>query len=358
MKSLSKNSLKTKSGKLCLAATLITLLAAGNLADAAPAKHAAPASSKSRSPVIKAKPNVVTTKSKAATLSSTVAKPKAVPGSKLFMWKMTSESGATIYFVGTIHVSRPDFYPLPEEMEKAFDKSQELLVEVVSSKEDEKKAKSLFETKGFYPKGDDLSQHVSRLTMRALQKYCAGEDESEDRYLKMKPWYAAMAIEYFEMARGGYLQSFGIDNHFMDKAKKLKKKIIGVETEEFHVNVLAELDSDLQDQMLKATLLDLDQLKPTGSNKLFKAWKEGDDKGMDYLLTKNQKEHPELMPYEERLLYARNETMAETIEPYLKGKDTFMVAVGSAHLVGERSILELLKKRGYQYTQVLVGDNI
>src|SRR5689334_3905992 len=54
---------------------------------------------------------------------------KPVKGSKLFMWKMTSDAGATVYFLGTIHIARSDFYPLPDEIEKAFEKSSSLLVE-------------------------------------------------------------------------------------------------------------------------------------------------------------------------------------------------------------------------------------
>src|SRR3712207_4917393 len=38
-----------------------------------------------------------------------------------FLWKATSDGGGgnTVYLLGSIHVAREDFYPLPEEIERA-----------------------------------------------------------------------------------------------------------------------------------------------------------------------------------------------------------------------------------------------
>lgn len=63
-------------------------------------------------------------------------------GSKLFMWRATSESGATVFLLGTIHVFKKEFYPMPAEIEKAFDKSKALLLEVKPEEEGDETSSS------------------------------------------------------------------------------------------------------------------------------------------------------------------------------------------------------------------------
>jgi uncharacterized protein YbaP (TraB family) len=46
----------------------------------------------------------------------------------IFLWKCTKGMN-TIYLLGTIHVAKPGFYPLPLEMQKALASSKILFVE-------------------------------------------------------------------------------------------------------------------------------------------------------------------------------------------------------------------------------------
>jgi uncharacterized protein YbaP (TraB family) len=51
------------------------------------------------------------------------------------------------------------------------------------------------------------------------------------------------------------------------------------------------------------------------------------------------------------VLYARNRALADTLAPHLKHGGAF-VAIGAAHLVGPRSVTELLRARGWKITRV------
>jgi hypothetical protein len=44
--------------------------------------------------------------------------------------------------------------------------------------------------------------------------------------------------------------------------------------------------------------------------------------------------------------------MVSKIEEYLKEKGTYFVVVGAGHLVGEKGIIETLRKKGYQVEQL------
>ena len=58
-----------------------------------------------------------------------VAATGALAGDKLFMWQVESET-ATVTLVGSIHVGKPDFFPLADPYEKSFADAGALAVEV------------------------------------------------------------------------------------------------------------------------------------------------------------------------------------------------------------------------------------
>lgn len=312
----------------------------------------------SKTPIPAKKGATVLTKpaSSKPAVPATAATGKLKAGSPEFLWKASSDSGATLYLLGTIHAVKSDFYPLPQEMEDALTKSRALMVEIDTSKTDPIKIQNLTLTRGVYGQADTLANHVSQATMNSLMN--SGIDPKlMQSFMRMRPWLVGLMLVQTEMAKLGYSGKQAIDAHMISNARMQGKKVIGLETEEFQVGVLADIPEELQGQMLEKTLLDLKKLK-TEAGDLMKAWKDGDEKAMDTLITKDEKEHPEFQVFQDKLIYDRNVTMADKLEAYLKGSDTFMVAVGSAHLVGDKGICALLRKKGYKVEQIKAGDKI
>ena len=286
------------------------------------------------------------------------SKPQRKKGDRELLWKLTSESGATLYLLGTVHVFKPQDYPLPEEMEKAFARAHALIVEVDVTKTDAKFTQTFVGQHGIYPPSDALSQHLSGDSRKLLQEYCLKRNLPFNGLNRMRPWIVAITVLQKELELLGYSPAAGIDVHFLNEANNLGKKVISLETLEFQLNLFANLPDDLQEMDLALSLVDLSKL-PTDAGQMMKAWMTGDAEAMDDVMTKDIKEHPELSPVQERLLYERNITMAQKLEAYLKGgQDIYLAAIGSGHLVGNRSVISLLTKRGYKATQVLVGDDI
>lgn len=281
---------------------------------------------------------------------------KLKAGTPEFLWKAVSDSGATLYLLGTIHEVKSDFYPLPQEMEDALTKSRALMVEIDPSKSDPIKIRDMTMSQGVLGQTDSLANHISPKTMAALMN--SGVDPKlMQTFMRMRPWLVGLMLVQSEMAKLGYDPKLAIDAHFITSARNQGKKVIPLETEEFQFSVLAGFPEELQDQLLLKTLLEIKQLK-TEAGDLMKAWKDGSEKNMDTLITKDVKEHPEFNVFQDKLIYDRNVTMTEKLEAYLKGSDTYMVAVGSAHMVGERGICELLRKKGYKVEQIKAGDKI
>ena len=59
-----------------------------------------------------------------------------------------------------------------------------------------------------------------------------------------------------------------------------------------------------------------------------------------------------LSPIYDALIYNRNKNMVSKIEDFLKAKETYFVIVGAGHLIGEKGIVESLRKKGYFVEQM------
>lgn len=283
--------------------------------------------------------------------STQVLKPK--PGDKEFMWKACSDYGATVYLLGTLHEFRKDYYPLPTAIEKAFQKSTVLFVEANPSKSDGAKSHKFLEQEAKYIKPDNLLAHIDGETRDKLKEACAKlKLPYGDWLLSYKPWMVTEILRHRQTSLSGYAVDEGMEVYLTKKAKESGKKIIGLETEEYGLRQMAEIPTDLR-EALKAGLASSDD---DFRQKMLKAWYEGDDKELDELCSPEKNSAEKFAPVMEKILYGRNERMTQMLETYLKkktkAKGTYMVAVGAHHLAGKRSIIELLKKKGYVVSQV------
>ena len=62
----------------------------------------------------------------------------------------------------------------------------------------------------------------------------------------------------------------------------------------------------------------------------------------------------EVQSFKDQLIYKRNVDMAQQLESYLTTEKKYFVVVGAGHLVGDGSILALLRAKRYQIDQLVV----
>jgi uncharacterized protein YbaP (TraB family) len=257
----------------------------------------------------------------------------------------------TVYLLGSLHVVKPDVFPLPKEIEDAFAASKKLAVEVNTEGLNQLTIVELTLKKGMYPKGKTLSKTVSKETLDLLKKYCAKKNLKLADVDPMRPWLVEMLVVAQELKGLGYSEE-GIDRHFLKKAKAQKKPIMELETIGAQIDLFAQTAPDLQEKMLAGTLKEVGSLKDQ-IEKVIAGWKSGDGEVLNELMLRDPvKHHPESKAVMVKLFDDRNVKMVEKIEEMLKGKDTCFVIVGAGHLVGKKGIVKLLKDRKYSVDQV------
>jgi uncharacterized protein YbaP (TraB family) len=106
-----------------------------------------------------------------------------------------------------------------------------------------------------------------------------------------------------------------------------------------------------QEAFLLVTLQELDK-GARSLEAIVAAWREGDAETIDALLNETLHAGPELERIYRLLLVDRNVAMADKITAFMQQNKTVFVVVGAGHLVGEKGLVELFKKKGYQVEQL------
>jgi uncharacterized protein len=269
---------------------------------------------------------------------------------KSFLWKVEAKDG-TAYVLGSIHVANKDFYPLNQAIETAFESSPVLAVEVNINDIDPLSMTSVVVESAMYQNGETLKDHLSPETYELVSKKLNEYGVDISTLDQSKPWFAAMMISNLELQKMGFDPLYGIDKHFLDLAEEKNKKIVELESFDFQIRLLDQF-SDKDQELFLSYEMKNDEAAQKETQQLIDAWKMGDAEGMNALLYQPLKENPDLLPVYTQLFYERNEAIAGKIEEYLNTKETHFVVVGSGHLVGEKGIISLLKKKGYKVTQL------
>jgi uncharacterized protein YbaP (TraB family) len=267
-----------------------------------------------------------------------------------FLWTVKSDT-AVVHLLGSLHLARPELYPLDKRIYEAFDKSDTLAVEADIGGEQMLAAGLMMLQKGGYPPGESLSQNISKETYELTRQRLTKLGLPAEPFDRLKPWMVAMTLTVLELQKLGLQPEHGIDLHFLNRARG-KIPIHELESAAAQINMLDGLTAAEQEVFLRYSLQDVDNLAEH-MDEIMSAWKRGDtDKMTEYLLSAVKKE-PGLQPIYTKLFDDRNRAMAEKIEQYLKTDKTWFVIVGAGHLVGETGLIRLLGKK---YPVKQVGD--
>ena len=275
------------------------------------------------------------------------AAPAAQTGNKSFLWKVEGQNGAVAYLLGSMHVLTPEFYPLSPAIEQAFIASNTLVEEVDLDEMSDPVQMMGALAKAMLTDGRTLDQLVAPATFAEVKRRAEKAGLPLLAMQRMKPWLAAITLMAPTLQAAGFRAELGVDRHFFDRAKTAGLKTQALETLAYQLDRFDQLAPKLQEDMLKATLEDLDtQVANVGA--LAKAWAAGDAKGIEVLLLGAFHESPELY---DRLLVERNRNWIATVESCLQQRSACFVVVGAAHLVGPHGVPTLLEKKGYKVTQ-------
>lgn len=268
----------------------------------------------------------------------------------IFLWKC-EKGPRTIFLLGTIHVARPDFYPLPMEIESALTNSNALFVEADALQVSKEKVLDTMKSKGLYTAPDTLSANLSAPTLEVLKQYLDWSGESLSMYQPYKPWVVSQLLSSTAIKKAGFKSELGIDRHLLEEAHASGKKIIPLESIGEQLGLMSNFDKATQDKILLGEMLTLKDTKTT-IEKITACWKAGDATTLSKALDTGSKNDPGLEEARLALYDKRNLNMLQDIQKNLPQSGTVMVAVGAGHLVGKTGLIAKLEENGFSVQQL------
>ncbi len=262
------------------------------------------------------------------------------------MW-VVRDADSTVYLFGSIHLMKPGTEWQTPKIRDAFAGSDALWLELTDM-DDQAKMMNLVRQYGFDP-SRKVTDGLTPEEIAKIEGILAAKGMSLQQIMPMRKWMLSLVLLQLESARLGYDPLTGVDLTLLKLARERQIPISGFETAEDQMKMLAAGSEEEDLVGLRQMLSEVGQADNT-LDRLFNAWKRGDEAGLNAEMNKFDAENDPALY--QRLLVDRNAKWVPQIEQILAGKGTVFVAVGGGHLVGKDSIIAMLKARGIMAEKV------
>jgi uncharacterized protein len=262
------------------------------------------------------------------------------------LWELHGKHN-TVFLLGSIHVLRPGDYPLSPAVMQAYASSKSLLMEINLADMDLEQLQAEMLAGAMLPEGKSLPGVLGP------KRYSRAESLARDvgvelaTFDQFAPWFAAEAISQLQLLQLGFQPTSGVEMYFLERARSDGKSIAGLETVHDQIALFEGLSLDAQAEYLVASLEQAHEL-PKQVDDMVHAWQRGDTAWFDDQLKSELGRDPVLY---QSVLAARNRKWIPKIEALLNDDKNYLVIVGTGHLVGRNSVIDLLKKDGVGATQ-------
>ena len=252
------------------------------------------------------------------------------------LW-VVKDKDTTIYLFGTIHVLKPGMSWFDGGVKKAFDSSDELVLEMVQP--DAATMQNIVLSKAYSLTGPTLTERLPEADRPAYLNAMTSLGIPPAAFDHAQPWFVATNLSLLPLMKLGYDPKSGPETVLTAAATSEKKAIAGLETPEQQIGYLAGLPDPVQIKFLESTLKDLPKTAETMDG-MVAAWAKGDPAKLADYMNDGLDDSPELA---KTLLFDRNARWAQWIKARLDRPGTVFVAVGAGHLAGQRSVIDQLK---------------
>jgi uncharacterized protein YbaP (TraB family) len=274
--------------------------------------------------------------------------PAADAAPKPALWRIADED-TTVYFFGTVHVLPPGLTWHSPAVDKALGESKAVYFET-DTEGDPMAFREIVERLGKYDPSTRLSDRLGAADLALFRTTLDKLDLPFVALDTMRPWYAGIVISDAVVRRAGYDVTSGVESVMRPAARQAGKEIRFLESIEEQMASFATLPEPVQIRFLIDGLGEIDNAADDLGG-LVNAWKSGDADQLNRLLIEEDMATiPELYS---ALLTNRNANWAPEIDTLMKSEPgVFLVAVGTAHLIGNDSVIEMLKPLGYNADRV------
>ncbi|TKT94091.1 TraB/GumN family protein [Dyadobacter frigoris] len=275
-------------------------------------------------------------------LIASIVSAQNAPKENSLLWEISGK-GLTrpSYLFGTIHLICPADFLLSDSLKNAVSKTRQLALEIDMDDPGLMGAmtKTMFMADGKTLQGILTEKQYTQLSQ--FYKDSLGMDIIS--FGRAKPFM--MMGPMFNKILGCEPQSYEIS--LMGLAVKQKSEVIGLETIEEQMAIFDTIPYNRQAEMLLTMIEKLPETK-SEFHDLVELYKKQDLQSLYNLTLKSEFG---MDGQDEVMLFQRNQNWIKRIDKIVHEKPTF-IAVGAAHLGGEKGVIALLRKDGFKIRAV------
>lgn len=261
-----------------------------------------------------------------------------VPDASPLLYEIASPDGKIEgWLLGTIHALPDRVAWRTPEIDEAIAKADYLVVEVATL-DDTSEISEIFTRLSDTPELPDITYRVAPSLRGDLSAMIARSNHDSGSFSYTEDWAAAIMLAQVD-APGK--PEFGVDRAVIEAFAG--RPVRGLETAEQQLRIFDDLAPADQTDLLEGTVRDWAAARED-PDKLVRAWLNGDIAVLEEASDTGIMADPELR---EALLVGRNERWIAMLLPFLERDAKPLIAVGTAHIVGEDGLPAMLEARGY-----------
>lgn len=259
------------------------------------------------------------------------------------LWQVEQGNSKVVLF-GTVHLLPPNTSWQSDVLKAVVEDASSLTLEVEDAQGAAPALQKFTFENGLYPSGQSLERAIGPEDFAKVQSVSQNLGLPGNALNPMRPWLAALSLTLQYAQLEGFQVDAGAEAWLTQQFKSQNKPILGLEDPVKALGAVANHDDDVQKTMLMDTV---EQLSDGGNilGDMHDAWLVGDLEALDVSLLQPMKEQEALY---QTLLLDRNAEWTPKIEMLLKTPGVHLVAVGTAHLIGEGSVIDLLNAQGFE----------
>lgn len=258
------------------------------------------------------------------------------------LWRIADED-SEIWLFGTVHLLPRDVVWRGPRVNAAFAAADEFITETDTGPEATARFQALATELGTLPAGQTIFDDMDADTRARFDRLVREVNLEPEQFTTVRPWLAAMQLSYWHAQKQGHESEAGVENVLIEDVGTKRRSYL--ETPEQQVHALADLPRADQARFLAVTLRQIEQ-EAGMLGEMDRAWASGQ---LSELGEQLDAQFAEAGPaVQNALILNRNRNWADQIEKRLRGSGRIFIAVGAAHLIGEGSVVDLLRERGIE----------
>ena len=259
------------------------------------------------------------------------------------------DSDSTMYLYGTVHVRPRGADWGNARVRAAIDESGEIWTELMMTPESDQQTQVLAMRLGAAEPGRPLSSWLTAEENAVLNAVTTRLGMPQGALEGYKPWLAALTLTVAPLMQAGYDPNSGVDRSIDAYGDNAGKHMRALETAEQQLSFFANLDAEVQREMLQEAIAESEDL-PSMIGEMSRAWERGDEQALAATVVEETRaDYPELY---QLLFVDRNNAWMTELTREMNGAGVDFIAVGAGHIIGRDGLVAQFRARGYRVERV------